>query len=160
MLNGVYIRGLGRPGKHLDAIVFKPLFCLLRGMFGVVILLKYPVLLWNLQLVKAFLQSIIQNVTVLLCIHGCLNLYELSYPILAHTPPYDEIISSSMLDCGYGGPIQKLFTLLFPGINPSIWPNPVDPSLIWPQDPLPVLHCPVLMVFGKLETIYSMLLFE
>ena len=55
MLNGVYIRGLGRPDKHLDVIVFKSLFCLLGGMFGVVILLKYPVLLWNLQLVKAFL---------------------------------------------------------------------------------------------------------
>ena len=132
MLNGVYIRGLGRPGKHLDAIVFKPLFCLLGGMFGVVILLKYPVLLWNLQLVKAFLQSIIQNVTVLLCIHGPLNLYELSYPISAHTPPYDKIISSFMLDYGCGGPIRKLFTLFFPGINPSIWPNSVDLGLIWP----------------------------
>ena len=120
MLNGVYIRGLGRPGKHLDAIVFKPLFCLLEGMFGVIILLKYPVLLWYLQLVEAFLQSIIQNVTVLLCIHGSLNLYELSYPILAHTPPYNKIIPSSMLDCGCGGLIRKSFTLLFPGMNPPI----------------------------------------
>ena len=120
MLNGVYIRGLGRPGKHLDVIVFKPLFCLLGDMFGVIILLKYPVFLWYPQLVKAFLQSIIQNVTVLLCIYGPLNLYELSYSIPAHTPLYDEIISSSMLNCRCGGPIRKLFNLLFPGINPLI----------------------------------------
>ena len=159
MLNEVYIRGLGRPGKHLDAIAFKPLFCL-GGMFGVIILLKYPILLWYLQLVKAFLQSIIQNVTVLLCIHGSLNLYELSYPIPAHTPPYNKIIPSFMLDCGYGGLIKKLFTLLFSGINPLIWPNPVDLGLIWQENPLPVIHCPVIMVFDKLETIYLMLLFK
>ena len=132
MLNEVYIRGLGRPGKHLDAIVFKPLFCLFEGMFGVVILLKYSVLLWNLQLIKAFLQFIIQNVTVLLYIHAPLNLYELFYPIPAHTSLYNEIISSSLFNYRCDGPIKKLFTLLFSGINPPIWPNSVDLGLIWP----------------------------
>src|ERR1700733_7963648 len=105
MLNGVNVRRLGRPGKHLDAIVFKPLCCLLGGVFWVIILLEYPLPLLHLQLLKAFLQPIIQNVTVLLCIHDPLNLYELPYPIPAHTTPYNKIIFSSMLDSGGGGSV-------------------------------------------------------
>src|SRR6266852_1456664 len=84
--------------KHLGAIVFKPLCCLLEGVFCVIILLKYPLHLLHLQLCKGFLQSIIQNVTVLLCIHDPLNLYELPYPISAHMSLYNMIISSSTLD--------------------------------------------------------------
>ena len=85
MLNRVEVRELGRPDKQLDVIVFKPLCCLFGGVFGVIVLLKYPLLLFHLQLLKAFHQPIIQNVTVLLCIHASLNLYKLFYPILPHT---------------------------------------------------------------------------
>ena len=98
MLNGVNVWGLGRPGKHLNAIVFKPLCSLLGDVFWIIILLKYPLPLLHLQLLKAFLQPIIQNVTVLLCINDPLNLYKLSNPIPAHTSPYNKIIPSSMLD--------------------------------------------------------------
>jgi hypothetical protein len=42
VLNGVNIKRLGRPDKHLDDIIFKPLGSLLGGMFKVIILLKYP----------------------------------------------------------------------------------------------------------------------
>ena len=59
VLNRVYVRRLGRPDKHLDVIVFKPLGSLLGGMFRVTILLEYPFLLWYLKLVKAFYHSII-----------------------------------------------------------------------------------------------------
>src|SRR6266852_2614909 len=91
--------------KHLGAIVFKPLCCLLEGVFWVIILLKYPLHLLYLQLCKGFLQSVIQNVTVLLCIHDPSNLYKLPYPIPAHTSPYNKIISSSKLDSEGGGSV-------------------------------------------------------
>jgi len=42
---GVNVRVLGREGKHLDAIVFELLCCLLGDMFWIIILLKYPLLL-------------------------------------------------------------------------------------------------------------------
>jgi hypothetical protein len=48
VLNGVNVRRLGRPDKHLDVIVFKPLGSLLRGMFEVIMLLEYPFFLWYL----------------------------------------------------------------------------------------------------------------
>ena len=120
MLNRVYIRELGRSGKHLNVIIFKSLFYLFGGIFEFIILLKYPILLWYLQLVKAFLQFIIQNVIVLLYIHSPLNLYKLSYPILSYTPLYNKIIFFFMLDYRCNGSISKLFILLFLGINPPI----------------------------------------
>src|SRR5882724_5443161 len=105
VLNRVNIRGLGRPDKHLDVIVLKPLCCLFRGVFGVIVLLEYPLFLWYLQLLKTFHHSIIQNIIVLLCIHDPLYLCELPYPIPPHTPQYHKIIPSSMLDSGGGGPV-------------------------------------------------------
>jgi hypothetical protein len=96
VLNGVKVRGLGRPGKDLNVIVFKPLCCPFGGVFRVIV----PLLLGCLQPLKAFHQSIIQNVTVLLCIYDPLNLYELPYHSPPHTPPYHKIILSSMLDSG------------------------------------------------------------
>ena len=45
-------------------------------------------------------------------------------------------------------------------IHPSIWSNPVDFCLIWPQNPFPVLHCPVFMLLSKLKMVLSMSLFE
>src|SRR5882724_7561617 len=99
VINRVNIRGLGRPDKHLDVIVLKPLCCLFRGVFGVIVLLEYPLLLWYLQLLKHF-----HHFTVLLCIHDPQYLCELSYPIPPHTPPYLKIIPS-MLDSRGGGPV-------------------------------------------------------
>jgi hypothetical protein len=98
VLNGVKVRGLGRQGKDLNVIVFKPLCCPFGVVFGVIV----PLLLCHLQLLKAFHQSTIQNVTVLLCIYDPLDLYELPYPIPPHTPPYHKIILSFMLDSGLG----------------------------------------------------------
>jgi hypothetical protein len=48
VLDRVNGRGLGRLDKHLDVIVFKPLRSLFRGVFRVIILLEYPILLWHL----------------------------------------------------------------------------------------------------------------
>jgi hypothetical protein len=48
VVNGVNVKRLGRPDKHLDVIVFKPLGSLLRGMCRVIILLEYPFFLWYL----------------------------------------------------------------------------------------------------------------
>src|SRR5882724_7138446 len=105
VLNRVNIRGLGRPDNHLDVIILKPLCCFFRGVFGVIVLLQYPLLLWYLQLLKNFHHSIIQNITVLLYIHDPLYLCELPYAIPPHTPTYQKIIPSSMLDSGGGGPV-------------------------------------------------------
>jgi hypothetical protein len=96
VLNGAKVRGMGRPEKNLNVIVFKLLCCPFRGVFRVIV----PLLLCHLQLLKAFHQSIIQDVIVLLCIYNPLNLYELPYPIPPHTPSYHKIILSSMLDSG------------------------------------------------------------
>ena len=48
VLNGVEVRRLGRPDKHLDVIVFKPLGSPLEGVLRVIILLEYPFFLWYL----------------------------------------------------------------------------------------------------------------
>jgi|GraSoiStandDraft_24_1057298.scaffolds.fasta_scaffold5107835_1 hypothetical protein len=48
VLNRVNVRGLGRLDKHLDVIIFKPLGSLFEGVFRVIILLEYPILLWHL----------------------------------------------------------------------------------------------------------------
>ena len=68
-------------------------------VFGVIVLLKNPLFLLHLQIFKALHQSILQNLTVLLCIYDPLNLCKIFYSIPPHTTPYHEVISSSMLDC-------------------------------------------------------------
>src|SRR5277367_2165457 len=105
MFYRVNVRGLCRPDKHLDVIVFKPLCSQLGGMFGVIVLLEDPLSFSHLQLVKAFLHSILQNLTILLCIHDPLNLCELAYSIPPHTTPYHKVISSSMLNSRCDGSV-------------------------------------------------------
>jgi hypothetical protein len=126
VLNGAKVRGMGRPEKDLNVIVFKPLCCPFGGVFGVIV----PLLLCHLQLLKAFHQSIIQNVTVLLYIYDPLNLYELPYPIPLHTPPYHKIILSFMLGSslaclGQPDPViityEQLIRLLRVGRGPLVF---------------------------------------
>ena len=81
---------------------------------------------------KAFLHSILQNFTVLFCIHLFLNLYKLSHPILPHTTPYHKIVSSSMFDSWCCSLVRYWFSLLLPDIYLPIWPNPIYFCLIWP----------------------------
>src|SRR5882762_5483457 len=103
MFNWVKVRGLGRPLKYLNVAVRKPLGCKSGGMFGIIVLLEVSFILLQIQLFKAFNHSTIQNLTILLCIHLSLNLYELSHPIPTHTTPYHEVVIPSMLDsqgCG------------------------------------------------------------
>ena len=50
---------------------------MLGCVFGIIILLKVTFILLHIQLFKAFLHSILQNFTVLFCIHLSLNLYKL-----------------------------------------------------------------------------------
>src|ERR1700750_1238001 len=95
----VHVRGLGRPAKNLNVMVFKPLCSQSRHVFGVIVLLKIPFILLHIQLFKAFLHPILQNLTVLHLIHIPLHLYELPNSIPTHTTPYHEISSSSMFDC-------------------------------------------------------------
>jgi hypothetical protein len=95
---GVNVRGLGRPDKHLDVIVFKPFCSLVGHMLGVIVLLKDPLPFCHLQFFKTFYQPILQNIIVLLCIHNLLNLCELSNSIPPHTTPNHKVITPSMLD--------------------------------------------------------------
>src|SRR5882724_12810097 len=105
VLNRVIIRGLGRPDKHLDVIVLKPLCCLFRGVFGG----HCPAGISTPPLVPPTSQNFPQlhhpNITVLRCIQDPLYLCELPYPIPPHTPSYHKIIPSSMLESGGGGPV-------------------------------------------------------
>src|SRR6266850_7299947 len=130
VFNGVQIRGLGWPGHDINVVILKPLGCLLGCVFGVIVLLKCPLPLQHLQLFKTFHHSLIQNFTVLLCIHDPLNLCKHPYSIPPHTPPYHEIVPTSMLDCRSGGSVRKWFPLLLPSISPSISSNPIDLGFI------------------------------
>ena len=65
-----------------------------------------------------------------------------------------------MLDSWGGSAVWKGLTPFFQGVDPSIWPNPVNLGLIWLYNPLPILYCPVFMVLGKFEMILSMLLLK
>ena len=44
----------------------------------------------------------------------------------------------------------------FPHILLSIWPNSIDFSLIWPKNPLPVLHSPMLVLESEGQSPLSM----
>ena len=120
-------------------------------MFGVNVLLKDPFTLWHVQVFKAFLQCILQNITVLFCIYSALNLHKCPNSIPAHASSYHEIVCSSMLDCQYSGPIRNVFTSWFLDIHLVIWANPINLCFIWPQYPFPVLYCPVCMIWANLR---------
>src|SRR5277367_5172447 len=125
MFYGVDVRGLCWPDHNINVVVFKPLGCLVGGVLGVIVLLKNPLPLYHLQLFKTFYHSLIQNFTVLLCIHDPLNLCEHSHSIPPHTPPYHKIVPSSMLDCRSCSPVRKWFSLFLPSVN-----LPSDPILL------------------------------
>ena len=94
----VHVRELGRPAKDLNVVVLK-LFCSQsRHVFGVIIVLKVLLTIHHFQLFKIFLNSILQNFTILNLIHVSLNVYELPHSIPPHTTPYHEVFSSSMFD--------------------------------------------------------------
>src|SRR5258707_11379663 len=97
VFNGVQIRRLSWPPEYLNIIIFKPLFGPFGGVFGVIVLLKVSLSILHLQLFKAFQHSMVQNLTVLLCIHLSLHLYQHSNSIPTHTAPYHKIIPPSML---------------------------------------------------------------
>ena len=120
VFNGIQIWRLGRPFKYLNVVVLKPLLCLVGGVFGVIVLLKDPLILWYVQLFKAFHHSIIQNLIVLVSIHLPLHLYELPHPILTRRAPYHEIVASSMLDCWCCYAVRYQFPSFFPHIHLSI----------------------------------------
>ena len=58
---------------------------------------QYPLYLWLFQLLKAFLQFIIQSVIVLLWIHDSMDLSKLSYPISSHILSYNKFFFSLCL---------------------------------------------------------------
>jgi hypothetical protein len=75
MFDGIEVRGLSRPVNNNDVVVRKPGCGQPGGVFWVIVLLKISLTLLYIQLLKAFHQSILQNFTILLCIHLPLNLY-------------------------------------------------------------------------------------
>ena len=105
---------------EFSSAVLNHFFCSFRGVFGVIFLLENSLLLLHLQLFKTFHHSIFQNCTILLCIYISFNFYKFSNSILAHTTPYHEVISPSMLDSWCSGVIKHWLPLLFPYIYLSI----------------------------------------
>src|SRR6266568_5206782 len=90
------------------------------GVFWIIVLLKIPLLLFHIQLLKALHHSLIQDFTILLCIHLALNFYQYSHTIPAHTTPYHKVIPSSMLDSRGSSTIRWCFTSFLPHIHLSI----------------------------------------
>src|SRR3979490_275440 len=74
-------------------------------MFWIIVLLEVPLILSNLQTFNALLHSLLQNLTILHCIHVPLHLYQLPHPIPAHTPPNHQVITPSMFDSWCDGPV-------------------------------------------------------
>src|SRR5882757_10084293 len=62
--NGIDVRGLIWPSHNFNVVVLKPLGCLPRGVFGVIVLLKHPLPLCHIQLFITFHHSPTQNLTV------------------------------------------------------------------------------------------------
>src|SRR3979490_2917834 len=69
-------------------------------MFWIIVLLEVPLILSHLQTFNALLHSLLQNLTILHCIHVPLHLYQLPHPIPAHTPPNHQVISPPCLTIG------------------------------------------------------------
>ena len=115
--NGIEVWRLSRPVNYNDIIIWKPSCGQPGGVFWAIVLLKISLPLFNIQLFKAFHHSLIQNFTVLFCIHFSLNLYKLSHTIPAHITSYHKVIPSSMFDCGCRGLIRWGFISLFPHIH-------------------------------------------
>ena len=107
----------------LECACLKPLCRQSGGVFWIIVLLEYPLSLCHFQLLKTFHHSIIQTLTVLLCIHDPLNLCA-CLPHSTNTPSYHGIISSSMLDSGCGCPVRKCFSLF------GVYTLPSDPILL------------------------------
>src|SRR5260370_24471659 len=75
MFNGIEIRGLSRPVNNNNIVIQKPSCGQFRGVFWIIVLLKIPFSLLHIQLLKALYHPLIQNITILLCIHDALNLH-------------------------------------------------------------------------------------
>ena len=82
-------------------------------MFWIIVLLKVSLPLFHSQCLKAFHQTILQNLTILFSIHLPLKLYKISYPISAHTAPYHQVIPPFMFDCWSCSSIRKLLSPYF-----------------------------------------------
>ena len=79
--NGIEVWRLSRPVNYNDIIIWKPSWGQPGGAFWVIVLLKISLPLFNIQLFKALHHSLIQNFTILVCIHLSLNFYKLSHTI-------------------------------------------------------------------------------
>ena len=56
--------------------------------------------------------------------------------------------------------IWNSFPTPYPTIDLPILSYSVDLCLIWPQDPFPILYCPVLMVLSIFQSLLSMYMFQ
>src|SRR3979490_1913336 len=69
-------------------------------MFWIIVLLKVPLILSHLQTFNAILHSLLQNLTILHCIHVPLHLYQLPHPIPPHTPQTIKLFPPPCLTVG------------------------------------------------------------
>ena len=155
MLYGVKVWRLSRPYHNLKFMVNKPLLGSPTGVLGVIVLLKDNVI-WSFAIIlQGLLEFILQNLQIQVSIHPTINLASHSNPFQSHTTPHHQA-SSTKLYCPLHQPITQALSCLFPCPPLAIWPNVVNFRLIWPYDPLPVLHSPVLMAQSKVHSCSSM----
>ena len=105
----------------------------------------------------SILQIILQNLTVEIYIHLSINLASIPNPIPGETAPHHQR-PSSKFECRLNKPSIQDLPGLFLHPFPSIWPQPIDFSLIRPNYPLPVIHSPVLMCNCKVQSLLLVML--
>ena len=105
----------------------------------------------------SLLQIILQNLAVEIYIHLSINLASIPNPIPGETAPHHQR-PSSKFECRLNKPSIQDLPGLFLYPSPSIWPQPIDFSLIRPNHPLPVIHSPVLMCNCKVQSLLLVML--
>ena len=106
-----------------------PTLVLFWGVFWIILLLSSS----SFPTSQSCPPPLIQNVMVFLCKHDPLHLSWLPYSILAQTPPYHSVTTSSMLDSRNNSPVYKWYPLSLPDIHLFIWHNPIEFDFICPQ---------------------------
>lgn len=137
-------------------MILKPLDCSVGSVLWIVVMLKDHLGWVKVVPVDGLLQFIAKDVAVELRIEGSINFGQKSWTLSSHASPHHQR-SSTMLDCGLNCPIGHWLTLSLPAPFASVRSKSIDFHFVQPNDSLPVLHCPVLVLPCKVEPCPDML---
>src|SRR5258708_29672452 len=106
MLNGIEIKGLWGPHHDLKSMVFQPGFGLFASMLGVIILLEDHPLGIFAPITEAFLELILQDTHIEVCIHISIDFAGIAHPIPPKTAPQHHM-STSIFECSLHQPVTN-----------------------------------------------------